>query len=89
MKFKKDYGVYCCKHVFENSRPCLFTVRDFDGSWQFLCGDATCPKSGPPKLIGVGHLIDNDSAIDKLAILNNGTCAERKNKKSNWKISDL
>ena len=84
MKFKPDYGVYVCPHVFDRSRPVLESIRDLDGSWQFLCGIERCIEEGEPHYIGVGHLIEIDPSIDELTALNPGMYADRTDKGSAW-----
>ena len=65
------------------------SVRDFDGDWQFLCGAEDCVADGEPHHIGVGHLIQNDPAIEELASLKPGTFAERSAENKDWSISRL
>lgn len=89
MKFKSDYGVYVCPHVFDRSRPVLESVRDFDGDWQFLCGVEGCAEEGEPRHIGAGHLVECDSSIHELTALKPGMFAERLNLKSAWQFGDL
>ncbi|MES9901603.1 MAG: hypothetical protein ABW168_02840 [Sedimenticola sp.] len=89
MKFRDDYGVYVCPHVFNDEKPVLDAVRDPDGYWQFFCGDPSCPENTEPKLVGVGHLINRDKTIDELAKLEVASYAERKSVKSPWRIGKL
>jgi len=89
MKFKEDFGVYVCPHVFDESRPVLDSVRDFDGSWQFLCGVKGCLDDGEPKHVGVGHLVKSDSTINELTALAPGTYAERANPETKWSFGKL
>ena len=89
MKFQPDYGVYVCPHVFDKTRNVLFSVRDFDGSWQFLCGIEGCIEEGEPRHIGVGHLVERDKSIDELTKLEPGMLAERDSIDSTWQYSDL
>ncbi|WP_252036461.1 MULTISPECIES: hypothetical protein [Vibrio] len=87
MKFRNDYGVFVCTHVFEKTRPVLFSVRDFDGDWQFLCGIDGCVESGRPHHIGVGHLVAEDAT--DLTALESGTCARRSALGSQWVAGKL
>ncbi|MCG9599184.1 MULTISPECIES: hypothetical protein [Vibrio] len=89
MKFRNDYGVFVCTHVFEKTRPVLFSVRDFDGDWQFLCGIDGCVESGRPHHIGVGHLVAEDATINDLTALEPGTCARRSALGSQWVVGKL
>ena len=88
-KFRADYAVFVCPHVFEGNTDVLFAVRDFDGSWQFLCGADHDAKSEAPRHIGVGHLADNDSSIHELTALLPGQFASRQSRNSNWTVGDL
>ena len=89
MIFRDDYGVYVCSHVFKNTRPILESVRDEDGSWQFLCGVEGCLDEGGPHLVGVGHLIARDPSINELIVLNLGMYAERASDTSKWEFGTL
>lgn len=89
MKFRDDYGVYVCSHIFENSRPILDSVRDKDGSWQFLCGVDGCVDEGEPHLVGVGHLVKRDLSVNQLTSLKPGMYAERANENEPWKYGLL
>lgn len=89
MKFRDDYGVYVCSHVFENSRPILDSVRDTDGSWQFICGVEGCVDEGEPHLVGVGHLVKRDPTIHQLTALEPGMYAERNSQNDAWTFGHL
>ncbi len=89
MKFKSDFGVYVCPHIFDRSRPVLDSIRDFDGDWQFLCGVEGCIEDGEPHHIGVGHLASTDSTINELTVLEPGMYAERSDIKAVWEFGKL
>ncbi|MCB4438681.1 DUF2185 domain-containing protein [Alteromonas sp. McT4-15] len=89
MNFKDDYGVFVCPHVFAQSAPILFSVRDFDGSWQFLCGDDDCIESSKPKLVHVGKLAKIDPTIHQLTSMGIGTYAERFSSIADWTFGKL
>ena len=86
-KFRRDYGVYCCPHVFNNERPILLVIRDPDGEWQFLCGESD--DTDKCHLVGVGHLLDRDSKLEQLANLAEATGAERETSDHDWKYFEL
>ncbi len=86
-EFRKDYGVYCCPHVFKNERPVLLVIRDPDGDYQFLCGENDDTEEC--HLVGVVHLLDRDPSLELLANLNEGHGAERKTKNHNWEYFEL
>ena len=89
MDFKDDYGVFVCPHVFDKSSPILFSVRDFDGSWQFLCGDNGCVESSKPRLVHVGELAKSDPTIHELTTMEIGTYAERFSSIADWTFGEL
>ncbi|WP_407506692.1 hypothetical protein [Acinetobacter baumannii] len=35
-QFQRDFGVYCCPHIFHKEKPVLLVIRDEDEDWQFL-----------------------------------------------------
>ncbi|MCD6678930.1 hypothetical protein [Vibrio cholerae] len=89
MKFEPNYGVFVCSHVYDHSRPVLVSVRDFDGSWQFICGLEGCVESGEPRLVCCEHLVSHDETINALTCMTPGTYAERQNIGKGWVYSDL
>lgn len=86
-KFRGDYGVYCCPHVFNNERPILLVIRETDGEWQFLCGEND--DIDECHHVGVGHLLERDSKLEKMADLAKATGAERKKNGDDWEYFDL
>ena len=88
-KFKDDYGVYVCSHVFQRESPVLESVRDPDGFWQFFCGQDHDMDVEEPHLIGVGHLTSSDSTIHELTNLKPGQYAERSTFSESWVFGDL
>ena len=89
MKFRDDYSVYVCSHIFNNTRPILDSVRDEDGDWQFLCGMENCLDDGGPHVVGVGHLVTKDPSINKLTALKPGMYAERASESATWEFGYL
>jgi len=89
VKFKSDYAVYVCPHVFLGESDVLDVVRDPDGYWQFFCGEPECSKTSKPKLIGVGHLLNKDETINEVAKLEVGSYAERASASVDWKFGIL
>ena len=89
MKFRDDYGVYVCPHVFKKESPVLECIRDPDGYWQFFCGHENCALESEPHFIGVGHLTNSDASINDLTCLEPGTYGERKNINESWIFGQL
>jgi hypothetical protein len=75
--FKDDFGVYVCPHVFKKETPILEVIRDPEGDWQFFCGGDHSGESEGPKLIGVGHLTNEDSSIHELTKMEPNSFAAR------------
>lgn len=82
-KFSRDFGVYCCPHVFDNSRPILLVIRDPDGDWQFLCGKEDDIGTSPHH-VGVGHLLERDPSLEVSVLLEPGSGIERCCENSEW-----
>lgn len=87
-RFRSDYGVYVCEHVFRHEKPVSLVIRDPDGYWQFLCGneddtDRDC------HLVGVGHLLDKDPSLAEMTELKIGAGAERPTINDAWCFFEL
>ena len=89
LKFRSDYGVYVCPHVFKKEKSILEAIRDPDGYWQFFCGEEHDFENEVCHLVGIGHLIDSDPSIEDLAIMGKGTYAEREAVGEKWKYGVL
>jgi hypothetical protein len=88
-KFRADYGVYLCPHVFNKEKSILEVVRDPDGHWQFFCGGEHDFENEKCHLVGIGHLFEEDSSIHELANMDKGTYAERKSVNEKWEFGAL
>lgn len=86
-RFRRDYGVYCCSHVFSDQRPVLLVIRDPDGDWQFLCGNSE--ENEDCHLVGIGHLLDRDPSLGQMAELMVSSGAERKDISASWEMFSL
>ena len=89
MKFRDDFGVYICPHIFKDGDPVLEGIRDPDGDWQLFCGRENCAEQSKPHLVGIGHLISNDESINELTCLKPGTYAERESVLQKWHYGEL
>jgi hypothetical protein len=81
MNFKSNLGVFVCQHIFDDTRPILLVVHE-EGDWQCLCG--LDDHSDDIHMVGIGHLVNRDQALDELYDLPNGWEAERDSKTSTW-----
>lgn len=67
---------YVCIHVFDRSRPVLLVSRE-DGDWCFLCGDVH-PDSGEYyRVVGLGHVVEQDPLLRSVLDLLPNEEAER------------
>ncbi|WGO98142.1 hypothetical protein QFX18_19225 [Saccharophagus degradans] len=83
-KFRDDYGVYVCSHVFENKAPVLEGVRDSDGCWQLFCGGEHDFELEEPRLVGMGCITSRDETVHELTKLNAGEFAVRNSLNDTW-----
>jgi hypothetical protein len=86
-RFRKDFAVYCCRHIFLKERPVLLVIRDPDGDWQFLCGGGDDPDECHH--VGVGHLLERDPSLEVMANLSVAAGAERRGVGSKWIYFEL
>ena len=86
--FRRDYGVFCCPHIFRNERPVLLVARDPDGYWQFLCGQED-EDFQQGHHVGVGHLLERDPTLEDMANIEISTGARRKSIDSTWQFFNL
>lgn len=85
--FLRDFGVYCCPHVFNNQRPVLLVVREADGDWQFLCGGDD--HHDDVHYVGIGHLLDGDITLEAAADLPKQFVMERDEVGGPWRAFEL
>ena len=84
MKFRDDYGVFICSHIFNDNLPVLEGIRDDEGNWQLFCGKDHDFENEEPHLIGIGHLTSQDESLNELTNLNKNEFAERKSQNHPW-----
>ena len=53
---------YVCTHVFDRSRPVLLVTRP-DGDFCALCGYEHPEDANPYRVVGFGHVLDDDSSV--------------------------
>lgn len=87
MRFRGDFGVVACDHVFRHESPVLLVVRDEEQSWQFLCGAGL--ENDQCRHVGVEHLLERDSSLETMASLAVGSYAERSAASEPWKYGRL
>ena len=79
---------YVCIHVFENAKPVLLVSRA-DADWCFLCGDEHPEDAAYYKVVGIGHVLEQDSSLEALLDLAPEEEAERIAPGSPWIRTDL
>jgi hypothetical protein len=53
---------YVCRHVFVQSAPVLFVSRP-DGDWCFLCGQQHEQSASEYRVVGIGHILEQDQSL--------------------------
>jgi hypothetical protein len=56
---------YVCVHVFDKTRPVLLVSR-CDGDWCFLCGAMHADNGSEYRVVGIGHVLENDPSLKQL-----------------------
>jgi len=85
MSFPKEshYKAYVCNHVFDRLRPILLVSRT-DEDWCFLCGDNHPNDASAYKVVGIGHVLDQDPSLMQVHDLPPNWEAERKKVGEEW-----
>ena len=79
---------YVCVHVFDGDMPVLYVTRP-EGDWCALCGGDHQDDSSAYRVVGLGHVIDNDPTIAQVLDLSPNEEAERKSVGEPWVRSRL
>ena len=79
---------YVCIHVFENVKPVLLVSRE-DGDWCFLCGEDHPNDASFYRVVGIGHVIEQDPELESLLDLKPNEEAERTAPGEVWIRTDL
>jgi hypothetical protein len=74
--------VFCCEHVLKRERPILRVSHDYDGDWQFLCGDSHVGSK--PHIVCMGCALERDGTLVAIADLEAGWGADRNSLSSKW-----
>lgn len=53
---------YVCIHVFEGTEPVRLINRG-DGDWCFLCGADHEDNASSYRVVGIGHVLENDPSL--------------------------
>lgn len=74
---------YVCTHVFDRSRPVLYVTRP-DGDWCLLCGAAHPEEGSEYRVVGLGHIVDQDASLAEVLDLKVNEEAERGAMELTW-----
>ena len=90
MSFPEEshHKAYVCNHVFDQTRPILLVSRP-DGDWCFLCGGDHPDDESAYKVVGIGHVLDQDPSLRLLDDLPPNWEAERTTIGQPWVRTDL
>lgn len=74
---------FVCIHVFDRSRPVLYVTRP-DGDWCALCGAEHPEDANAYRVVGIGHVIDDDPGLSEILDLAPNQEAERSTVGDPW-----
>jgi len=74
---------YVCLHVFDSLRPVMLVSRS-GGDWVFLCGADHEDTPANYRVVGKGHILDQDPTLRELADLAVNWEAERPSINGAW-----
>jgi hypothetical protein len=74
---------YVCIHVFDGSARVLLVSRP-EGDWCFLCGIMHEDSPSEYRVVGMGHLFDNDQTLKEIQDLSVDWEAERPDFGEQW-----
>jgi hypothetical protein len=83
MSVQHHTAAFICSHIFDALCPVLLVVRE-DGDWSLMCGDGHDFEKDPPKVVGIGHLLERDGTIREVLDLPDGFEAERRAVGNAW-----
>lgn len=67
---------YVCIHVFDGSKSVLYVTRP-DGDWCALCGDDHPDDASYYRVVGLGHVVQQDPTVAEVLDLAANEEAER------------
>jgi hypothetical protein len=74
---------YVCIEVFRGERPVLLVDRE-DGDWCFLCGQEHPEDAAFFRVVGMGHVLENDPSLERVMDLEPDWEAERTTMEGGW-----
>jgi hypothetical protein len=83
LPFDYHQKAYVCTHVFKRLAPVLLVSRP-EGDWCFLCGQMHGEQSNEYRIVGIGHLVEQDESLVAVVDLPPDWEAERPKPEGNW-----
>lgn len=81
--------VFTCTHILDGEADVRLVTHHFDdGSWEFLCGEASHTDANAV-IITIGELLAIDDTLCKVSDLPVGCCARRDSKDDKWVFGRL
>lgn len=74
---------YVCSHVFDRAAPVMLVSRP-DGDWCCLCGQLHDESGVEYKVVGIGHLLEEDKSLAAVTDLPPDWEAERRETGGKW-----
>ena len=74
---------YVCVHVFERTMPVLYVTRP-DGDWCALCGVDHGDDASSYRVVGLGHVVEQDPTLSEVLDLAANEEAERVEVGGRW-----
>jgi hypothetical protein len=74
---------YVCVHVFDGSSPVLLVSRP-DGDWCLLCGGVHGDDASEYRVVGIGHMVEQDPSLREILDLEREQEAERARPGEPW-----
>jgi hypothetical protein len=79
----KDTACFVCDHVLNKQKSILHVTHDYDGYWQFICGQNNHDETNG-KIISIGQATKIDCTINDLFEMPLGFGADRKSINDKW-----
>jgi hypothetical protein len=74
---------YVRRHVFDREAPVLLVSRP-DGDWCLLCGGVHTDEANEYRVVGIGHLLEEDPTLQETLDLEPNWEAERRGVGGTW-----
>jgi hypothetical protein len=82
-KFDFHQKAYVCSHVFDQTAPVMLVTRP-EGDWCFLCGQMHDDGGSEYRVVGIGHVLEQDESLEVVKTLPAEWEAERTEVGGEW-----